>query len=77
MKIEHILKAKIHVFAIHATKLFQFLQAGQKELMLSKHLLRSGTSTIINNQNKECSCRMIFLSFRFYSCMFHCITDHR
>ena len=41
---ENIIKIKSFGFAIRVVKLFQFLQADKKEYILSKQLLRSGTS---------------------------------
>ncbi len=41
---ENILKNKSFAFAIRIVKLFQYLQASKKEFVLSKQLLRSGTS---------------------------------
>lgn len=41
---DNIIKIKSFKFAIRIVKLFQFLQSGKKEYVLSKQLLRSGTS---------------------------------
>lgn len=41
---ENILKVKSLAFAIRVVKLFKLLQADRKEFVLSKQLLRSGTS---------------------------------
>ena len=41
---ENIIKIKSFGFAIRVVKLFQFLQADKKEYILSKQLIRSGTS---------------------------------
>lgn len=41
---ESILKNKTYAFAIRIVKLSQFLQVEKKEFVLSKQLLRSGTS---------------------------------
>ncbi len=41
---ENIIKKKSFEFAIRVVKLFQHLQAEKKEFVLSKQLLRSGTS---------------------------------
>ncbi len=41
---ENILKNKSFAFAIRNVKLFQYLQTSKKEFVLSKQLLRSGTS---------------------------------
>ncbi|MES2430931.1 MAG: four helix bundle protein [Bacteroidota bacterium] len=41
---ENILKIKSFAFAVRIVKLFQFLQSDKKEYILSKQLLRSGTS---------------------------------
>ena len=40
----NILKDKSYAFALRSIKLFQYLTAEQKEYVLSKQLLRSGTS---------------------------------
>lgn len=41
---ENLIKTKSFGFAIRIVKLFQFLQSDKKEFILSKQLLRSGTS---------------------------------
>lgn len=41
---ENIVKAKSFNFSIRTVKLFQYLQTEKKEFILSKQLLRSGTS---------------------------------
>lgn len=41
---ENLIKTKSFSFAIKVLKLFQYLQADKKEFILSKQLLRSGTS---------------------------------
>ena len=41
---ENIVKDKSFKFAIRIVKLYQYLQSQKKELILSKQLLRSGTS---------------------------------
>lgn len=41
---ENIIKPKSFAFALRILKLYQYLQAEKKEYMLSKQLLRSGTS---------------------------------
>jgi four helix bundle protein len=41
---ENVLKAKSFAFAIRIAKLFQYLKEEKKEFVLSKQLLRSGTS---------------------------------
>ena len=41
---ENIIKNKSFNFAIRSVKLYQYLQAEKKEYVLSKQLLRSGTS---------------------------------
>lgn len=41
---ENIIKEKSFAFAIRIVKLYQYLQDGKKEFVLSKQLLRSGTS---------------------------------
>ncbi len=40
----NILKEKSYAFALRIVKLFQFLAAEKKEYVLSKQVLRSGTS---------------------------------
>ena len=40
----NILKDKSYAFALRSIKLFQYLTAEQREYVLSKQLLRSGTS---------------------------------
>lgn len=44
MKSESIIKQKSFVFAIRIVKLYQYLSEQKKEFVLSKQLLRSGTS---------------------------------
>ena len=44
MKKESILRDKSYTFAIRIVRLAQFLQQEQKEFILSKQILRSGTS---------------------------------
>ena len=41
---ENIIKEKSFAFAIRIVKLYQYLQDSKKEFVLSKQLLRSGTS---------------------------------
>jgi four helix bundle protein len=41
---DNIIKKKSFAFAIRVVKLFQYLQTEKKEFVLSKQLLRSGTS---------------------------------
>ncbi len=41
---ENILKDKSYAFAIRSVKLFKYLNTDQKEFVLSKQILRSGTS---------------------------------
>lgn len=41
---ENIIKTKSFDFAIRIVKLFQYLQTENKEFILSKQLIRSGTS---------------------------------
>jgi len=41
---ENIIKTKSFAFALRIIKLYQYLQAKKKEYILSKQLLRSGTS---------------------------------
>lgn len=41
---ENIIKGKSFAFAIRIVKLYQYLQESKKEFVLSKQLLRSGTS---------------------------------
>jgi four helix bundle protein len=41
---ENVIKSKSFAYAIRVVKLFQYLQAEKKEYVLSKQLLRSGTS---------------------------------
>lgn len=44
MKKDNVVQTKSYNFAIRIIKLFQFLQAEKKEFILSKQILRSGTS---------------------------------
>lgn len=44
MKKENIIKDKSFMFAVRIVKLYQFLNEHKKEFILSKQLLRSGTS---------------------------------
>ena len=53
MKNENALKDKSFLFALRVIKCYQFLQAGQKEFVLSKQLLRSGTSIGANVREAE------------------------
>jgi len=41
---ENVIKSKSFAFALRIVKLFQYLQTEKKEFVLSKQLLRSGTS---------------------------------
>ncbi len=41
---ENIIKSKSFSFALRVVKLYQFLNQDKKEFVLSKQLLRSGTS---------------------------------
>lgn len=41
---ENVIKSKSFAFALQVIKLYQYLQAEKKEYVLSKQLLRSGTS---------------------------------
>ncbi|MBN1663906.1 MAG: four helix bundle protein [Deltaproteobacteria bacterium] len=41
---ENVIKDKSFAFALRIVKMFQFLQSGKKEFVLSKQLLRSGTA---------------------------------
>lgn len=41
---ENVVKYKSFAFAVRVVKLYQFLQTDKKEFVLSKQLLRSGTS---------------------------------
>ena len=44
MKTENIIQTKSYAFAVRIVKLYQHLSAEKKEYILSKQLLRSGTS---------------------------------
>lgn len=44
MKSESIIKQKSFAFAVRVVKLYQYLTENKKEFVLSKQLLRSGTS---------------------------------
>lgn len=44
MKRDNVVKDKSFRFAIRTVKLFQYLQSEKKEFVLSKQILRSGTS---------------------------------
>lgn len=50
---ENVIKIKSFNFALRIVKLYQFLSAEKKEFVLSKQLLRSGTSigALVENQN--------------------------
>jgi len=50
---ENALKEKSFLFALRVIKCYQFLQADQKEFVLSKQLLRSGTSIGANVREAE------------------------
>jgi four helix bundle protein len=41
---ENVIKAKSYMFAIRVVRAYQFLTAEQKEFVLSKQMLRSGTA---------------------------------
>ena len=53
MKTENALKDKSFLFALRVIKCHQFLQTDQKEFVLSKQLLRSGTSIGANIREAE------------------------
>ena len=53
MKTENALKDKSFLFALRVIKCYQFLQTDQKEFVLSKQLLRSGTSIGANIREAE------------------------
>jgi len=53
MKQENIVKAKSYLFAIRIVKLYKFLTEEKKEFILSKQLLRSGTSIGANVREAE------------------------
>ena len=44
MKKENVIKEKSYVFALRMVKAYKFLTAEQKEFVLSKQMLRSGTA---------------------------------
>ena len=44
MKTENVIKEKSYAFALRMKKAYKFLTAEQKEFILSKQMLRSGTS---------------------------------
>ena len=44
MKKENIIKSKSFLFSVRIVNLFKFLTQEKKEFVISKHLLRSGTS---------------------------------
>lgn len=53
MKTENILKSKSFDFALRIIKCFQFLQSRKKEFILSKQLIRCGTSIGANIREAE------------------------
>ena len=53
MKQENIVKTKSYLFAIRIVKLYKFLTEDKKEFVLSKQLLRSGTSIGANVREAE------------------------
>ena len=53
MKNENALRDKSFLFALRVIKCYQFLQVEQKEFVLSKQLLRSGTSIGANVREAE------------------------
>jgi len=48
MKQDNIILDKLFAFAVRIVKLYKYLCDGKKEYVLSKQLLRSGTSTGVN-----------------------------
>ncbi len=44
MKKENVIQSKSFLFAVRIVRLFQFLQSEKREYILSKQILRSGTS---------------------------------
>ncbi len=44
MKSDNIIQIKSYAFAVRIVKVYQFLSTNKKEFILSKQLLRSGTS---------------------------------
>lgn len=50
---ENVIKNKSFDFAIRVVRLFQYLQAEKREFVLSKQLLRSGTSVGANIREAE------------------------
>ncbi|MGF7218319.1 four helix bundle protein [Spirosoma lacussanchae] len=48
MKKENVIREKSFRFAVRAIRLYQYLSDGQKEYVLSKQMLRSGTSVGAN-----------------------------
>ncbi|BBB91749.1 MAG TPA: four helix bundle protein [Methylomusa anaerophila] len=55
MSVENTAKYKSKCFAIRIIKLYKFLTETKKEFVLSKQLLRSGTSIGANLAEAECS----------------------
>lgn len=53
MKEENIIKKKSYLFAVRIIRLFQYLTTTKKEFILSKQLLRSGTSVGANVRESE------------------------
>ena len=48
MKIENIVQQKIYAFAVRIVRMFQHIAKSKKEFILSKQVLRSGTSIAAN-----------------------------
>lgn len=55
MKKENIIRDKSYDFALKIVKLYKFLIENKKEFVLSKQLLRSGTSIGANVRESECA----------------------
>ena len=53
MKKDNVIKAKSFLFAVRIVKLYKFLTENKKEFVLSKQLLRSGTSIGANIREAE------------------------
>jgi four helix bundle protein len=50
---ENIIKTKTYQFAVRIVKLSKFLNSEQKEYVLSKQILRSGTSIGANTEEAD------------------------
>jgi four helix bundle protein len=65
---ENVIKTKSFNFALRIIKLFQFLNQEKKEFVLSKQLLRSGTSigALVRESEQAESKKILFISWQLH-----------